>query len=156
MRQCLYLESRGVYKKLLRVSRTKNLITGSFFNSVVRVFPELKDFHFTYPPKGNYHVTITGVDGTEYRIYATSATRRRADDKKSELIDRESLPFVWKMFVPQGRMRPSFDNFQTDPTKSDCLLSIGLPCIALAAPSEVPGAGDVIFSYVCGVKTFAG
>ena len=90
MKQCLFLESGGVYKKLLRINRTKNIITGSFFNSVVRAFPDLKDFHFTYPPRGNYHVTIVSLDGTEYRVYATSATRRSAKDKLSELIDKES------------------------------------------------------------------
>jgi hypothetical protein len=147
MKQCLFLETQGVYRKLLRINRTKNLITGSFFNSVVRAAPDLKDFHFTYPPRGNYHVTIVALDGTEYRVYATSATRRSVNDKQSDLIDKESLPFFWKMFVPPERTRPSFEDFQQDPTRWDTIFGIGLPCVQLAGPSEIPAKNDLVFSY---------
>jgi hypothetical protein len=147
MTRYLYLESEGVYRKLLRVSRTKNIITGSFFNSYIQVYPGLKDLHFTYPPPGNYHVTVVCSDGTEYRIYSNSATKRCAGRNDREQIDRESLPFTWRMFVPEKRMRPSFHDFQNDPTKSDSLLAIGIPCVPLTGPSETPRTSDAIFRY---------
>ncbi len=147
MTRHLYLESEGVYRKLLRVSRTKNTITGSFFNSYIKIFPGLKDLHFTYPPPGNYHVTVVCTDGTEYRIYSNSATMRCAGQVDREQIDRGSLPFELTMFVPEKRMRPSFHDFHNDPTKSDTILGIGIPCVPLTGPSESPRTSDVIFSY---------
>ena len=133
---------------MLRVSRTKHLITGSFFNSYIQIFPGLKDLHFTYPPPGNYHVTIDCNDGTKYRIYSNSATKQDPGKDDRQQINRDSLPFEWRMFVPDKRMRPSFDDFRNDPTKSDSLLAIGIPCIPLNGPNEIPGKNDVIFSYV--------
>ena len=152
MKQCLFVENGGVYKRLLRISRTKNIITGSFFSSAVRAVPDVKDFHFTYPPKGNYHVTIVAPDDTSYRVYATSATRRSVGNNQSIQIDKESLPFFWKMFVPPERIRPSFEEFQRDPTKWDTILCMGWPCIPLIGQSEVPGKDDLVFSYETNVQ----
>jgi hypothetical protein len=72
---------------------------------------------------------------------------RCAGQVDREQIDRGSLPFELTMFVPEKRMRPSFHDFHNDPTKSDTILGIGIPCVPLTGPSESPRTSDVIFSY---------